>query len=135
GRITRASIERGTRVTAGSPLIEISAAETDAQAKEAEANAAQIEARLGMTGSSAFNVNAVPEVQTATAGLNLATEEFGRIKSLLDQHVVSQSEFDQRRTQLESARQQVESAKNAAAEQYQAPLASRPRESLSKQAL
>jgi RND family efflux transporter MFP subunit len=135
GRVVGTPIERGTPVSMGSPLVQISAAETDAQAKEAEANAAQIEARLGLTPSGTFDVNTVPEVQTANASLKLATEEFARIQSLLDQKVVSQSEFDQRRTQLESARQQVEAAKNAAAQQYQALQAARARVALARKAL
>ena len=99
------------------------ATETDAQLKEAEANAAQIEARLGLTADHAFDVNAVPEVQNAKAGYELANSEFTRIKSLLDQKVVSQSEYDQRRTQMEASRQQFEAAKNGALQQYQSLLA------------
>ena len=91
----------------------ISPTETDAQLKEAEANAAQIEARLGMTPGAPFDVNAVPEVQNAKAAFELAQSEFNRIKSLLDQRVVSQSEYDQRRTQMEAARQQDEAARTA----------------------
>ena len=48
--------------------------ETDAQVKEAEANAAQIEARLGLRGHDAFDVNAVPEVQNAKAAFELARQ-------------------------------------------------------------
>ena len=47
-----------------------------------------------------------PEVQTAQAAYDLAKSDFNRIQSLLDQRVVSQAEFDQRRTQMEAARQQ-----------------------------
>jgi multidrug resistance efflux pump len=91
GRVVAANIERGAPVARGAELIRISATETDAQLKEAEANAAQLEARLGITGGSALDVNAVPEVQNAKAGADLAQAEFARIKSLLDQRVVSQS--------------------------------------------
>ena len=80
GRVTATPIERGTPIAQGGALIHLSAAETDAQLKEAEANAAQIEARLGMTSGSALDVNAVPEVQTAKASYDLAQSEFNRIK-------------------------------------------------------
>jgi RND family efflux transporter MFP subunit len=133
GRVVSAPIERGTPVSLGAELIRLSAAETDAQLKEAEANAAQIEARLGLT-SGTFDVNAVPEVQNANASYELAQNEFGRIKSLLDQRVVSQSEYDQRRTQMEAARQQYEAAKNGAAQQYQSLQAARARVSLARKA-
>ena len=134
GRVISAPVERGTQVSAGAELVRVSSTETDAQLKEAEANAAQIEARLGITQGAAFDVNAVPEVQNAKAGYELAQSEFARIKSLLDQRVVSQSEYDQRRTQSEAARQQYESAKNGAAQQYQSLQAARARVSLARKA-
>src|SRR5436190_4644198 len=104
GRVVAAPIERGTSVAQGAELVRISSTETEAQVKEAEANAAQIEARLGLAraavaqgadGDRGFDANAVPEVQNAKAGFDLAQAEFNRIQSLLSQRVVSQSEFDQ----------------------------------------
>ena len=135
GRVVSTPIERGTPVSQGAELIRLSAIETDAQMKEAEANAAQIEARLGFTPGAAFDVNAVPEVQNAKANYELAQSEFNRIQALLDQRVVSQSEFDQRRTQMEAARQQYEAAKNGAAQQYQSLQAARARVALARKAL
>jgi len=135
GRVVSAPIERGTPVTQGAELVRISPTETEAQLKEAEANAAQLEARLGITSGGSFDVNAVPEVQNAKATAELTQNEFARIKSLLDQRVVSQSEYDQRRTQAEAARQQYEAAKNGAAQQYQMLQAARARVSLARKAL
>jgi membrane fusion protein, multidrug efflux system len=135
GRVMAANIERGTAVAQGAELIRVSSIETDAQVKEAEANAAQIEARLGITGGAAFDVNAVPEVQNAKASADLAQAELARITSLLDQRVVSQSEYDQRRAQAEAARQQYEAAKNGAAQQYQMLQAARARVALARKAL
>lgn len=135
GRIVATPIERGRAVGQGTELVRISATETDAQVKEAEANAAQIEARLGITEGATFSAGAVPEVQNAKASFDLAQGEFARIRSLLDQKVVSQSEFEQRRTQVEAARQQYESAKNSAAQQYQSLLAARARVVLARKAL
>jgi len=134
GRVVATPVERGTRVERGAELIRLLDTETDALAKEAEANAAQIEARLGIAGSAPFDVNAVPEVQSAKASFELAQSEFQRISSLLDQRVVSQSEFEQRRTQLDAARQQYESAKNGAAQQYQSLQAARARVTLARKA-
>src|SRR5437667_10144142 len=135
GRVVSTPIERGTAVAEGAELIRLSATETDAQMKEAEANAAQIEARLGLTARTAFDANAVPEVQNAKASYELAQSEFNRIKALLDQRVVSQSEFDQKRTQMEAARQQYDAAKNGAAQQYQSLQAARARVTLARKAL
>src|SRR4029450_10245524 len=97
-------------------------------------NAAQIEARLGLTADGGFDVDAVPEVRTAKATYDLAQSEFARIKSLLEQRVVSQSEYDQRRTQMDATRQQYESAKNGAAQQYQSLQAARARVALARKA-
>ena len=134
GRIVAAPVERGMPVSQGAELVRVSSTETDAQLKEAQANAAQIEARLGFTSGGSFDVNAVPEVQNAKAAYELAQSEFARIKSLLDQKVVSQSEYDQRRTQMEAARQQYEAAKNGAAQQYQSLQAARARVALARKA-
>jgi multidrug efflux pump subunit AcrA (membrane-fusion protein) len=88
GRVVSAQVERGTPVSQGAELVRISSTETEAQLKEAEANAAQIEARLGLDAGRPFDVNAVAEVQNAKAAADLAQSEFTRIKSLLDQRVV-----------------------------------------------
>lgn len=133
GRVVAAPVERGSAVAANAELIRLVPTEADAQLKEAEANAAQIEARLGISGGT-FDVDNVPEVQNARAGFDLAQSEFNRIKSLLDQRVVSQSEYDQRRTQMEAARQQYEAAKNAAAQQFQSLQAARARVALARKA-
>src|SRR6516164_5416140 len=89
GRVVATPVERGTAVSPDSVLIKISATESDAQVAEAEANAAQLEARLGLMPGSAFDVNKVPEVQNMRASYELAQSEFSRIQSLLDQRVVS----------------------------------------------
>ena len=49
GRVIATPIERGTPVAEGTALVRLVATETEAQVTEAEANAAQIEARLGMS--------------------------------------------------------------------------------------
>ena len=62
GRVIATPVERGSEVAAGAELVRVSATESDAQVKEAEANAAQLEARLGLTTGQSLNVNVVPEV-------------------------------------------------------------------------
>ena len=132
GRVVATPIERGTRVEAGAVLVRVSPAEADAQLQEAEANAAQIEARLGLKPGDSFDPANVPEVMNARASLDLAEAEFARIRSLLDQKVVSQSEFDQRRTQVEAARQQYQVAQNAAEQSYRSLGAARARVALAR---
>lgn len=135
GRVVETPVERGTRVAAGAVLIRVSAAETSAQLQEAEANAAQIEARLGLTPGQPFDPDRVPDVRTAKAALDLAEAEFARIRSLLDQNVVSRSEYDQRRTQVDSARQQLQSARNAAEQSYRSLEAARARVALARKSV
>ena len=135
GRIVATPVERGSEVAAGAELVRVSSTENDAQVKEAEANAAQLEARLGLADGQALDVSGVPEVQQAKAALDLAGSEHARFKSLHDEGVVAPSDLDQRRAQLESARQQYEAAKNTAAQQYQALQAARARVTLARKAL
>lgn len=134
GRVVSTPVERGSPVAQGAELVRISPIETDASLKEAEANAAQIEARLALTPTGSFDVGKVPEVANARANLALAQSEFGRIEKLLAERVVSQSEYDQRQTQVEAARQQYEAARNGAAQQYQALQAARARVTLARKA-
>ena len=135
GRVVDTPVERGTRVAQGTVLARISATEASAQLDEAEANAAQIAARLGLTVEQAFDVKRVPDVMNAKASLDLAESEFARMKSLLDQKVVSQSEFDQRRTQVEAARQQYQIAENSAQQSYRSLQAARARVALARKSV
>jgi len=134
GRVVATPVERGTHVVQGTVLARISGEETSAQLREAEANAAQIEARLGLTGGQPFDPTRVPDVMNAKASLDLAEAEFNRIKSLLDQKVVSQSEYDQRRAQVDAARQQYQMAQNAAQQSYRSLEAARARVALARKA-
>lgn len=134
GRVVATPVERGTRVTAGTVLVRISGTEADASLREAEANAAQIEARLGLSPGEAFDPARVPEVLNAKASLDWAEADFNRIKALLDQKVVSQSEFDQKQTQFNAARQQYKTAQNAAEQSYRSLQAARARIDLARKA-
>ncbi|HUQ88378.1 MAG TPA: efflux RND transporter periplasmic adaptor subunit [Vicinamibacterales bacterium] len=135
GRVVATPVERGSRVDASTELIRIAAAEGEAQAAEARANAAQIEARLGVTGNETFNPDRVPEVANARATLQLARTEFERAQMLHNQQLLSQSEFDQKKAQTESAERQYDVARNGAAQQYQALLAARARVTVAQKAL
>ena len=135
GRVIAVPVERGSHVAQGAVLARISPTETSAQLLEAEANAAQIEARLGLSSGQSFDPNRVPDVMNAKASLDLAVAEFGRIKSLLDQKVVSQSEYDQRRAQVDAAQQQFQVAQNTAEQSYRSLQAARARIELAQKAV
>ncbi|MBA3295422.1 MAG: efflux RND transporter periplasmic adaptor subunit [Acidobacteria bacterium] len=135
GRVIDTPVERGSRVAPGTILARISAADASAQLLEAEANAGQIQARIGLTADAMFDPTRVPDVMTAKASLEWAEAEFGRITSLLAQKVVSQSEFDQRRTQVDAARQQYQVAQNTAQQSYRSLQAARARVTVARKAL
>jgi RND family efflux transporter MFP subunit len=135
GRVIETPVERGSRVGQGALLVRISPSETSAQLQEAEANAGQIEARLGLVAGQPFDRTRVPDVMNAKASLDLADAEFKRMQSLVDQKVISQSEFDQRRTQLEAARQSYQTAQNAAEQSYRSLDAARARVVLARKAV
>jgi RND family efflux transporter MFP subunit len=134
GRVVGTPVERGTRVTAGAVLVRLSATEADASLREAEANAGQLEARLGLAAGQAFDPARVPDVLSAKASLDFAESDFNRIKALLDQKVVSQAEYDQKLTQVNSARQQYQLAQNLAQQSYRSLQAARARVDLARKA-
>ena len=134
GRVIGTPVERGSRVAAGSVLVRLSGAEADASLREAEANAAQLEARLGLAPRDAFDPARVPDVLNARASLDWAEADFNRIKALLDQHVVSQAEYNQRSAQVQAARQQYQSALNGAQQAFRSLEAARARVDLARKA-
>jgi len=135
GRVVATPIERGSRIAAGATLVQIADAEAAAQAREADANAAQIEARLGTASGAAFDVERVAEVANARANYDLMRTEFERTKMLQDRQLVSRSEFDQKQAQVEAARRQYEVARNGAEQQYQALMGAKARVAIAKKAL
>ena len=135
GRVIETPVERGTRVAQGAMLIRISPSETAAQLQEADANAAQIEAKLGLTQGQPFDRMKVPDVMNARASVDLAEAEFNRMRALVDQKVISQSEFDQRRTQLEAARQRYQAEQNLADQSYRSLEGARARVALARKAV
>jgi RND family efflux transporter MFP subunit len=134
GRVTGTPVERGTHVTQGAVLVRLSSIEADASLREADANAAQLEARLGLATGQPFEPSRVPEVLNAKASVDWAEADFNRIKSLLDQKVVSQAEYEQRLTAVNAARQQYLAAENTAQQSYRSLLAARARVDLARKA-
>lgn len=135
GRVTSTPVERGSKVAAGALLVQLSTEQSGAQLAEAEANAARIAAGLGLADGRPFEVERVPDVANARAELELAQSEYARIRSLLDQKVVSQSEYDQRQTRVEAARQRYESERNKAQQDFRSWEAARARVTLARKSM
>jgi RND family efflux transporter MFP subunit len=74
-------------------------------------------------------------VAAAKATRDLAEAEFARIRSLLEQKVVSQAEFDQRRTQVEATSNQYRAARNGAQQQFRMLEGAKARLSVARKAL
>ncbi len=132
GRVIGTPVERGSRVSAGAVLIRISGTEAAASLREAEANAAQLEARVGLIAGQGFDAARVPDVLNAKATLDWAEADFNRIKSLVAQKVVSQAEYEQRLTAVEAARQQYQVALNGVQQSYRSLQAARARVDLAR---
>ena len=135
GRVVATPVERGTRVGNGAELVRIAATEVEAQAREAQANAAQIEARLGIANGSPFEVEKVAEVANAQAARQLARADYDRARTLHAQQLLSQADYDQRRAQVEAAERQYDVARNSAEQQYQALMGARARVTVAQKAL
>lgn len=134
GRVVATPVERGTRVGAGAELIRIAATEVEAQAREADANVAQIQARLGQP-EGTLDLERVPEVASAKATHDLAQADFRRSQQLMEKQLVAQSEFELRRAQVETTRRQYETARNNALQQNEALAAAKARSTLARKAL
>jgi RND family efflux transporter MFP subunit len=135
GRVVATPVERGTLVSEGAALIRISDTEVRAQVQEAEANAAQIQARLGFGAGGSFDIDRVPEVASAKASNDLAEADFARARMLNERQLLSAADFDRSRTAAEAARRQYDIARNNAEQQYQSLLAAQARLTLARKAL
>ena len=121
GRVIATPVERGTRVPAGALLVRISRIRDRRRScRKPRPTPAQIEARLGLDArrsrSTQRGARSDERARRRSTGRRPSSPASSRS---LDQKVVSQSEFDQRRTQVEAARQQYEVAKNGAEQPYQ----------------
>src|SRR5450756_391547 len=135
GRVVATPVERGTSVREGDALIRVAPIEAEASAREAEANVAQLEARLALKPGEPFDAERVPEVASAKASSELPQADFTRIRTLRDERVVSQAEYDQRRTQVEATRIQYEAAGNSARQLFRQYEAASARLALARKAL
>jgi RND family efflux transporter MFP subunit len=135
GRIVKTPVERGSNVGQGALLVQIAAEQTSAQMEEAQANADRIRAGLALGANDALDIERVPNVANAKAELTLAEADFARFKSLLDQRIVSQAEFDQQRTRVEAAKQRYEAQRNTAQQDFRSLEAARARVSLARKSL
>ena len=136
GRVVETPVERGTRVPAGRGAgADLRRPRPRRSCRKPKRTPARSKRGSGSTAGAAFDSKRVPDVMNAQASLDWAEAEFARIRSLLDQKVVSKSECDQRRTQVEAARQQYQVALNVAEQSYRSLEAARARVALASKSL
>ena len=121
GRIVATPIERGTRVGAGGELVRIAAAEVRGAGQgspgQRRPDRGQTRHRRRRAVRRRARARRSPTPRPTHA---LAKTDFERVKMLFERQLLSQSEFDQRRAQVESAERQYDVARNGAEQQYQA---------------
>jgi len=141
GKVINVSVNVGEFVGQGSVIAKLDERDARLQLAQAKANVAQAvagvrqaEARLGLSANGAFNSSAIPEVRAANANyeqvlaeLRQAEANEKRYRELVETGDVSMVAYETYRTQrdtararLNSARQQQEAAINAAKQNNQA---------------
>lgn len=141
GKVANVSVNVGEFVSAGSVLARIDdrdaqlqLASAQAGVKKAQAAVLQAEARLGLTSRSQFNASTIPEVRAANANYEQTVAELRqaeanekRYRELAESGDVAMITYEQYRTQrdtararMNSARQQLDVAINTARQSNQA---------------
>jgi RND family efflux transporter MFP subunit len=135
GRVLAVNVERGTVVKAGAVLARIDAEDARSALRETEATAAQTQARLGLAAGEAFDPTRTAEARKARAAMERAELEYQRYSKLVEMGAVSRSDYDLRRMEATTAREQYETSLNEARQLYHSLLAQRARVDIARRAL
>lgn len=110
GALTNLAVARGDSVKAGQLLFKLDPEPESAGVEQAKKNLAQARAELDdlTKGKRPTEIDALSaQLDQAKANLKLAEDELQRREKLLDNHVISQEELDQARTQRDAAQARV----------------------------
>lgn len=135
GRVTQVLIERGQFVGSGAVVARLDDQDAGHQLKEAQAIEAQTQAKLGLTPGQPFDPQQTPEVRQARVTLERMEVEFQRYDRLVQQGAVSRSEFDLRRNDYLTQKEQLEVRVNEARQLYQTLQAQGARVAMARKAL
>lgn len=115
GVVSALPFKEGDHVNEGDVVCEFEHGDLDAQVALAQANLAVGETRLSQARLSATisDETSATRVSQVEAELQLARLEYDRVKSLVDKHVASQSEFDKMSAALRVATEGLAAAKAA----------------------
>lgn len=114
GVCTSVEIDVGSHVKKGDALVRLDGRDASLRLAQANAAAAQAQARLGTKPGERFDPGATAEVRAAKEAMDLAVADAARTKSLFDSGGVAQAAWDQARARAEQARAQYDGAQNGA---------------------
>lgn len=115
GRVMEVRVERGAHVAEGDPLVVLRDVDYRLQASAARAQLEQARARLGIDENAAPPAPAdTPEVRAAQNNAELAEATLRRSEELAQRGALSAQQLDEVRSRAASAREQHQSALNAA---------------------
>ncbi len=135
GRIVQVKVERGMVVSAGMELAQLNQEDAANQLREAEANVAQTQARLGLGPDQPFDPRETPDARKARVALDRAEADYRRYASLVEQGAVSRSEYDLKRADSLAAKEQVEATINEARQMHETLEAQKARAAMARKAL
>jgi membrane fusion protein (multidrug efflux system) len=110
-------MERGSVVKAGDVLVVLDPVNAVNDLRESELAAEELRARLGITtGTTEFDPEKQPEVESAKSTFDLASANLERDTTLRERNVISQADFDLRRNEYNAARQNYELSRKLASQ-------------------
>lgn len=118
GVVTKITVDVGTRVKRGETLVVLDTRDAGLRVTQAQANAEQARARLGLDPGGKFDPQAVPEVRAAKEAMDLAATEAARTKSLVESGAASEAAYDNARTAAERAKAQYDASLSAARQSW-----------------
>ncbi len=135
GRVIEVPVERGTHVRAGAVLARLDDQDAVNQLREAEATERQTLERLGVASGEPFDADRTPDVRRARLEMQRAEAEYRRYERLVNDGLVSRSQFDQKQTEYTTAHAEVEALVNQMRQLYQTMHAQRARAAMARKAL
>jgi multidrug resistance efflux pump len=125
GKVSAVGVDMGSYVRRGQMIVKLDDADfrikiqqAEAQLDQAKATLRQNEAKIGLRPGQRFNPENVPEVQAATAALDLAEKNLRRYEKLVESGDISRATYDQQRSQRDQLREQREAIIHQAQQNY-----------------